>query len=118
MANKLKYPLTSEFESAFERFYEKCRHLIETENAKYAVEECRCSLDYDMGKRYIKVIRVDNGGTAKSSYCFVDKASGDILKAASWAAPAKGARGNIFSADFGASAVTPYGAVYLKGGKH
>jgi len=35
-----------------------------------------------------------NGQT--SVYCFVDIATGDILKAAGWSAPAKGARGNIF----------------------
>ena len=36
-------------------------------------------------------------GDARSAYGFVDKATGDIFKSASWAVPAKGVRGNIFS---------------------
>lgn len=33
----------------------------------------------------------------RSVYCFIDLSNGDILKAAGWKAPAKGARGNIFN---------------------
>jgi hypothetical protein len=40
-------------------------------------------------------------------YCFVDKSNGDILRAATWKAPAKIARGNIYQ-DF-KDAITPYG---------
>jgi len=60
------------------------------------------------GKRYVKVIRYD------SVHCFVDKINGDVLKAASWRAPAKHARGNIFDEDLGASAMTQWGAKYLR----
>lgn len=35
--------------------------------------------------------------TSRSVYCFIDLSNGDILKAAGWKAPAKGARGNIFN---------------------
>lgn len=61
------------------------------------------------GRRYIKVVRVDN---QRSVHLFVDKTNGNILKAASWKSPAKGARGNIFNEDNGFGALTPHGAKY------
>ena len=60
------------------------------------------------GKRYIRVMR--DG----SAHCFVDKENGDILKAATWRAPAKHARGNIFDADKGLKFIEPYGTAYLR----
>lgn len=53
------------------------------------------SLDY--GNKYIRV--VTNDGSQRSVYCFIDAKSGDILKAAGWKAPAKGARGSIWNDD-------------------
>jgi hypothetical protein len=46
-------------------------------------------------------------------YCFVDLTNGDILKAATWKAPAKHARGNILAVD-PMSAVGIGGANYLR----
>ena len=66
-------------------------------------EEYCNSLDYTIGKKYIKVLRRE--GDYHSSVCaFIvntenDKkfAYGDILKPAGWAAPARNfARGNVF----------------------
>lgn len=48
-----------------------------------------------------------------SAFCFLDKSNGDILKTASFASPAKGARGNIRQPWWG-TAITPYGAAYLR----
>lgn len=45
----------------------------------------------EAGRRYVRVIREN------SAYCFVDLTNGDILKPASWKAPAKHARGNIYN---------------------
>lgn len=51
----------------------------------------------------------------KRIHTFIDQSNGDILKAATWKAPAKnGVRGNIFSLDCGASVITHFGARYLK----
>ncbi len=63
----------------------------------------------DDGNRYIRVVCNDSG---RRVYCFVDKKSGDVLKAAGWKAPAKGARGNIFDESNGCSRITPYGMQY------
>lgn len=60
------------------------------------------------GRKYAKLVR-DN-----SVHCFVNKSNGDILKAASYAAPAKHARGNIFAEDNGLDCMGPFGAAYLR----
>lgn len=41
---------------------------------------------------------------AGSIYAFIDKETGDIFKPASWKAPAKGVRGNVFSPNDGLEA--------------
>jgi|APSaa5957512493_1039668.scaffolds.fasta_scaffold13789_1 hypothetical protein len=61
----------------------------------------------DWGRKYAKIV---NGS---SVYCFVDRTNGNILKSASWKAPAKGARGNIY-ADDPLKGLGPYGAAYLR----
>jgi hypothetical protein len=51
----------------------------------------------ETGQRYIRVVVSRGGDSGRSVHSFIDKTNGDILKAASWKAPAKHARGNIFS---------------------
>jgi hypothetical protein len=56
------------------------------------------SFDFKGGMRYAKIIATTQGLGAgqRSVFGFVDMRSGDILKAASWKAPAKNfARGNV-----------------------
>ncbi len=50
-----------------------------------------------------------------SAWAFVDRTNGDVLKPASWRAPAKHARGNIFDESNGLAAMGPYGPAYIKG---
>lgn len=47
----------------------------------------------EYAKRFAKIVRKSYGST--SVHCFVEISSGDIYKAATWKAPAKGVRGNI-----------------------
>lgn len=61
----------------------------------------------DLQKR-IRVVRRD------SVHCFVCKETGNVLKAASYKAPAKHARGNIFDSSNGLAKMGPYGPAYLK----
>ena len=70
------------------------------------------TLKIESGIRYDKITR--NGPAERSAFCFVDKGSGDVLKAASWMSPAKGARSNIWDDDLGRSGITAYGGRYLK----
>ena len=64
------------------------------------------------GSRYLKIVK-DNG-TQRMVFSFVDKKNGDVLKPASWRAPAKHARGNIFDAKNGLGSIGPYGPAYLR----
>ncbi len=54
------------------------------------------TLDYDFvvepGRKYLKIVMVNN---QRSVHAFVDKVTGDLYKAATWRAPAKGARYNL-----------------------
>lgn len=49
----------------------------------------------DYNKRWIKIVNKRFGQTMV--FCFVDPSNGDIYKPASWNAPAKGVRGNLFN---------------------
>ena len=68
---------------------------------------------FTMGRRYIRVVRAGYGGD-RSVHCFVDRKNGDVLKAASWKAPAKHARGNIFDKHNGLGSMGHYGPAYLR----
>ncbi len=61
-----------------------------------------------VGTRFLRVMR-DN-----SAHAFIDRTNGDVLKPASWKAPAKHARGNIFNPDNGLSCMGEYGPAYLR----
>lgn len=58
------------------------------------------------GKKFDKIIR--DG----SVFCFIEIATGNVLKAATYNAPAKGKRGSIY--EVGQEGVDKYGALYLK----
>lgn len=47
-------------------------------------------------------------------YAFIDTTNGDVLKPATFRAPAKHARGNIFDASNGLASVNHYGPAYLR----
>lgn len=61
----------------------------------------------EYGRKYCKI------SVGNIIHCFINLDNGDILKAATYKAPAKHARGNIFSEDCGRSAITQYGANYI-----
>ncbi len=73
------------------------------------------------GRKYIKLIRAENDPAtgerraySASVHSFVEVATGDIFKPASFSAPAKHARGNIYRGN-GAEALTDVGSVrYLR----
>ncbi len=64
---------------------------------------------FDMGTRYIRIWR------GNSAHAFIDRTTGDVLKPATWKAPAKHARGNIFDNQNGMGSMGPYGPAYIKG---
>lgn len=80
---------SDDFETEFESFVEKCRKIVKAAQASYDIR-------VDSGKRYRRLVRIDNRSEFGSVFCFVDTTNGNVLKADSFKAPAKGARGNIF----------------------
>lgn len=65
-------------------------------------------INVDEGSRYI---RLSKGG---SVYAFIDKKNGDILKPATYKAPAKHARGNITEDDYGLHCCELWSIKYLR----
>lgn len=65
------------------------------------------------GRKFIKIINNDAPGSSRSVWAFINKENGDILKPASWVAPAKHARGNIYNPETWTT-VTVYGPMYLR----
>lgn len=91
----------------FVSFFEGCEKIF----ASYCTDHGYNIIDkfgFEKGRKYIKVTK---GG---SVHCFVNKENGDVLKPASWAAPAKHARGNIFDSKNGLGAMGPYGPAYIR----
>lgn len=79
----------------------------------------RVEIEIKPGKKFYKIVeghtfRDSRENPSMSVYAFIDKETGDIYKPASWAAPAKHVRGNIFADDFGMSVCGPYGVAYLR----
>ncbi len=65
------------------------------------------------GAKNYKIIKCNAAGEDGSVFCFIEKSTGDIYKAASWKAPAKGVRGSIFDDNFSiGKGVNYYGAAY------
>jgi hypothetical protein len=76
----------------------------------------RVTLPTRHGKKFARIVcPCVSGGSGV--FCFIDLRNGDILKAASWKAPAKHARGSVLADDYGLSAVGPYGPKYLTNSK-
>lgn len=66
----------------------------------------------EIGRKYAKIIRTEkrDGKTHDlGAFGFIDLATGDILKAASWAKPAAGARGNVLDIAGRRNSYGPYG---------
>jgi len=85
----------------------------EEEHVARMIEEFAVSLTFEIGKRYAKVI--DGRQNSRSVHSFVVLSDedaggfrrGDILKAASWQAPARNfRRGNVFEEDQGANRIS------------
>jgi len=94
-------------------FVARVQELIDSHyGPKYTLLDMRIpTIEIIFGRKYAKLVK--NNGEQRFAYCFVNMTNGDILKAASWKAPAKHARGNINDGSNGMDAVTVHGARYL-----
>ena len=77
------------------------------------LQDRNARVEFSWGKRYIKMIYMDDGSYSRRCHGFIDRTNGDVLGSASWSAPAKsGARGNIWNSDYGMNAINEYGVNY------
>jgi hypothetical protein len=103
---------TTTFDQALQEWLTRAQKIVTDNhtNMKYTnFAPSTLSIDPN-GKKYIKIVRTDFSDS-RSVHCFIEKATGDVLKAAGWNAPAKHARGNIYR--LGQEGVGPYGGNYL-----
>lgn len=78
----------------YDQTVELCKILQENYN-KRGSQYVRYSYEISEGKKYYKIVQKDSNFSGGSVHAFVDKKTGDLYKAASWAAPAKGVRFNL-----------------------
>ena len=60
-----------------------------------------------------KFVKIAYETPQKSVYAFIEKETGDILRPATWRAPAKHARGNLAN-EASWTCAGPYGVAYLR----
>lgn len=64
----------------------------------------------EAGPRFVRVVRETPHGGGRSVFCFVEKATGNVLKAEGWSRPAKAYRGfNIHSPESYVGKIDTYG---------
>jgi hypothetical protein len=106
-------PIGNDIRHGIQEYVRLCQEQLNEHFATSILQPDILSIAY--GRRYAKVIRQTDGGKGQISvFGFVDMTNGDILKAATWHAPAKTARGNVLDVDFGMSRTKLYGPEYLK----
>jgi hypothetical protein len=108
------------FEAALKTFLVGAQKMVDEHHAiNFPNLPYRSILRSDGGKKYLRIVTEDvyheNGKKDRPQvFCFLDIATGDVLKAATWRAPAKHARGNIYAEDNGMGGISAYGGRYLK----
>ena len=109
----MKIELTENLADALNLWLGKCRIMIEDYFRAKFQNLVPSQLYLEEGSRYFRVVCTTDGAN-RSAWAFIDKTNGDILKSASWKAPAKWARGNLLDKDGGMKSMGPYGPAYLK----
>ena len=111
--------MNQDFETAFATFFEGTKKIVDehykTQFPTLVQDGLDDELTFKKGKKYVKIIRTQKGNpTSASVFAFIDTTNGNILKPASYNAPAKHPRGNIYDRFNGLAQITPYGPQYLR----
>ena len=96
------------FETALDLFVEHVQAIVNKDSF------FRTKIIAKAGSKNVKIIKKEENGPSVSVYCFVRKSDGAVLKAAGWNAPAKHARGTIYTDDPTRYGVNSYGAHYIR----
>ncbi len=102
------------FDEALTTFVNGCQKTMDEHFAKHYPKSMAPMITIMTGKRYVRVVKEERVSHGRSVHCFVDIATGDVLKADGWKRPAKNPRGNIYSPLHGQEGVTVWGARYLR----
>ena len=105
--------ISPEFDAALATWLEGCNEIVAENDKRFPNCEFNSRVAIEGGRKYLKVVKRDDMGGG-SAWAFVDTTNGDVLKPASWKAPAKHARGNIFDENNGLGSIGPYGPAYLR----
>ena len=73
-----------------------CDALIENFKSRNNGKDSGYKFYIESGRKYHKLI-METGGSSRSVHAFIDKKTGDVYKAASFKAPAKGVRYNVLN---------------------
>jgi hypothetical protein len=103
--------MENNFDSALAIFVANCQDKINSYFKATYEHVAPGTLVVMPGKKYVRIVNQDT--VSRSAWAFVDIATGDILKAASWKVPAKHSRGNIYKPESWV-AVTAFGPAYLR----
>ena len=102
-----------DFDSKLNEFVNNLQEMINKYYAECYTNLIPCKISTMPGKKYVRIVRTSDGGSGQRSvFCFIEKPSGDIYKSATWKAPAKHVRGNIFVSL--TDGINVYGADYLR----
>lgn len=105
-------------EKALKMFMKGAQKLIDDDYRRNYTKLKPPKLEIKKGGRYYKVIRKEQSGSGGSVHAFIDGKEGptygDILKPASYKAPAKHARGNLFDGSWGLKYMSAYGPAYMR----
>jgi hypothetical protein len=109
---------TETFEEALARFIFVNQQAIKAYYAQHYPKLTPPALTFsEGGQKYVRVVQEDRGGGpagSRSAWCFVEVATGNVLKCDGWKRPAKGVRGSIYSKDYAGYGCTTYGPHYNK----
>jgi hypothetical protein len=115
MNNTTKTVMVNDTTPQFVTWFEGMIKLSNDNYDKNLPHSKRETFTSQVGGRYVKIVRHQaEMGHGRSVHAFIDRTNGDVLKPASWAAPAKTARGNIFDESNGLARMTAYGPEYLR----
>lgn len=108
----------SEFNKSFDIWFSAAKKLVDDDQLKTFPDSpnLRRTLKIGGGRKYIKIVNCrESDDKTDSVWGFIDKTNGDVLKAASWKAPAKHARGNIYDENGGMGSIGVHGPAYMRG---